>query len=92
MDWHKTDTQDVLKQLNTTVERGLTQSEADQRLQKYGLNELVDRGTQNPWKILFDQFKSVMVLILIAAASFHCSSAISRMRWRFWRLWSYSAC
>ncbi|NTU62823.1 MAG: cation-translocating P-type ATPase, partial [Chloroflexi bacterium] len=68
MDWHKTDTQDVLKQLNTTVERGLTQREADERLQKYGLNELVDRGTQNPWKILFDQFKSVMVLILIAAA------------------------
>jgi Ca2+-transporting ATPase len=68
MDWHKTTTDDVLKQLNTSLERGLTQSEVDQRLQKVGLNELVDRGTQNPWKILFDQFKSVMVLILIAAA------------------------
>src|SRR5512136_124387 len=68
MDWHKTTADDVLKELNTSIERGLTQSEADQRLQQYGLNELVDRGTQNPWKILFEQFKSVMVLILIAAA------------------------
>jgi Ca2+-transporting ATPase len=68
MDWHKTSTDDVLKQLNTTLERGLTHSEAEQRLQKYGLNELVDRGTKNPWKILFEQFTSVMVLILIAAA------------------------
>ena len=68
MEWHQTSTDDVLQQLNTTVELGLTQAEADQRLQKVGLNELVDRGTQNPWKILFDQFKSVMVLILIAAA------------------------
>src|SRR5512139_967359 len=68
MDWHKIATHDVLTQLNTSIERGLTQSEADQRLQKYGSNELVDRGTQNPWKILLDQFKSVMVLILIAAA------------------------
>ena len=37
-------------------------------MQQARLNELVDRGTQNPWKILFEQFKSVMVLILIAAA------------------------
>jgi Ca2+-transporting ATPase len=68
MDWHKTTTADVLKQLNTSLERGLTQAEVEQRLQKYGLNELVDRGTKNPWKILFEQFTSVMVLILIAAA------------------------
>jgi P-type Ca2+ transporter type 2C len=68
MDWHKTAAEDVLKELKTSIERGLTQSEADQRVQTYGLNELVDRGTQNPWKILFDQFKSVMILILIAAA------------------------
>jgi Ca2+-transporting ATPase len=68
MEWHTASPADVLKQLNTTIERGLTQSEAEQRLQKYGSNELVDRGTKNPWKILFEQFTSVMVLILIAAA------------------------
>ncbi len=68
MDWHKTATDDVLKQLNTSLEHGLTQSEVEQRLQQYGSNELVDRGTKNPWKILFEQFTSVMVLILIAAA------------------------
>ena len=68
MEWHQTSTDDVLQQLNTTVELGLTQGEADQRLQKVGLNELIDRGTQNPWKILWEQFTATMVLILIAAA------------------------
>ena len=68
MEWYEISTTDVLRQLNTTVERGLTQAEADRRLQQHGLNELVDRGTKNPWKILFEQFTAVMVLILIAAA------------------------
>ena len=68
MEWHTASADDVLKHLNTTVERGLTQVEAERRLQQHGLNELVDRGTKNPWKILFEQFTSVMVLILIAAA------------------------
>jgi Ca2+-transporting ATPase len=68
MEWHKADVAAVLKELNTTVEHGLTQAEAERRLQQYGLNELVDRGTKNPWKILLEQFTSVMVLILIAAA------------------------
>src|SRR5512139_2855716 len=68
MEWHQISTADVLKQLNTTVERGLTQGEAEQRLQQHGKNELVDQGPKNPWKILLEQFTSVMVLILIAAA------------------------
>jgi Ca2+-transporting ATPase len=68
MEWYKTATDGVLQQLKTSVELGLTQAEAEQRLQQHGLNELVDRGTKNPWKILFEQFTSVMVLILIAAA------------------------
>ncbi|HSD84902.1 MAG TPA: cation-translocating P-type ATPase, partial [Anaerolineae bacterium] len=68
MEWHTASTDEVLQHLNTSVERGLTQGEAEQRLQQYGSNELVDRGTKNPWKILFEQFTSVMVLILIAAA------------------------
>jgi Ca2+-transporting ATPase len=68
MEWHQASAVDVLKQLNTTVDRGLSQSEAEQRVQQHGLNELVDRGTKNPWKILLEQFTSVMVLILVAAA------------------------
>ena len=38
MDWHKDGIpDDVLKELNTSIERGLTQSEADQRLQQVRL-------------------------------------------------------
>ena len=68
MNWYQIETKDVLQQLNTTAEYGLTQSEAEKRLAQHGPNELVDRGAKSPWRILFEQFKSVMVLILIAAA------------------------
>lgn len=68
MDWHKTAINDVLKELKTSPGQGLTQLDAENRLQNHGPNELTDRGTKNPWKILFEQFTSVMVLILIAAA------------------------
>ena len=48
MDWHKTTTDDVLKQLNTSIERGLTQSEVDQRLQKVWLERVGRSGHEEP--------------------------------------------
>jgi Ca2+-transporting ATPase len=40
-----------------------------QRLEKYGLNELIERGRKHPLLILWDQIKEVMVVILIVAAA-----------------------
>lgn len=58
----------VVEDLGTDPEEGLTQVEAGRRLQEYGPNELEDRGGKSPFLILFEQFTSTMVLILIAAA------------------------
>jgi Ca2+-transporting ATPase len=50
------------------MKRGLSETEAQARLAQYGPNELVERGGKSPLKILWQQFTSTMVLILIAAA------------------------
>ncbi|MCA9932794.1 MAG: cation-translocating P-type ATPase [Ardenticatenaceae bacterium] len=67
-DWYKLDSVDVTEKLDVNVDTGLSDAEAQQRLSRYGLNELIDKGTKNPWLILLDQFKDVMVIILLIAA------------------------
>jgi Ca2+-transporting ATPase len=66
--WYQLESDMVLEQLGTSMETGLTQAEAAQRLEQYGPNELVEKGKKSPWAIFFDQFKDLMVLILIVAA------------------------
>jgi len=65
--WHSMDKQQVLKKLDTDNE-GLTEAEAEERLEKYGLNKLEETGGVSPLSLLLDQFKSILVIILIIAA------------------------
>ena len=58
----------VLDALGTRHDRGLEPSEVMARLAQYGRNELEERGGKTPLRILWEQFSSTMVLILIAAA------------------------
>lgn len=48
--------------------KGLTSEAADQRLKQFGANELVRTSKVSPVKILFSQFTSPLILVLIAAA------------------------
>ena len=66
--WYQKEADIVLNQLATNTSEGLTTGEARERLVKYGPNELVERGRRHPAFILWEQFTSTMVLILIAAA------------------------
>ncbi len=66
--WHTQDIPSVLHTFDTDARRGLTLEEAHQRLEEFGPNELEERGGKNPLRILWEQFTSTMVLILIAAA------------------------
>ena len=66
--WYKREVDDIVEELQTSPQNGLKTTEAESRLAKYGLNELIDRGTKSPWLILLDQFKDVMVVILFIAA------------------------
>lgn len=66
--WHNRSVDEVLKDLDTDIENGLSVSEAEQRLSKYGQNEVIEQGRKKTWKILIEQFTSTLVLILIVAA------------------------
>ncbi|MEJ2746976.1 MAG: cation-translocating P-type ATPase [Anaerolineae bacterium] len=68
-DWYKSEVDDVVNKLATSPKSGLSDEEAKQRLQQYGLNELIEKGAKSPWLILWDQIKEVMVVILLVAAA-----------------------
>jgi Mg2+-importing ATPase len=57
----------LLSALHTTRE-GLSQADAEQRLEQYGLNALEARRHATAWGLFLNQFKSPLVLILIFAA------------------------
>lgn len=67
-DWYSLQAAETLQQLETDAETGLSTSEAERRLEKYGLNELIDRGTKSPLLMLWDQVTEVMVVVLLIAA------------------------
>jgi len=66
--WYQYEVEEIIDALGSDAARGLSSQEAVKLLQKYGPNELIDRGVKSPWKILWEQFTGLMVLILIVAA------------------------
>ncbi|MBX3413757.1 MAG: cation-translocating P-type ATPase [Pirellulales bacterium] len=67
-EWYRADTAQVIRDLRTDPERGLTSDEAARRLAETGPNELVESGGRGPWRILLEQFRGPMILLLVAAA------------------------
>ncbi|GAJ24562.1 unnamed protein product, partial [marine sediment metagenome] len=57
---------EVLKQLNTSKE-GLSQKEVEERLKKYGYNELKKEKKLTPFIIFISQFKNALLILLIFA-------------------------
>jgi Ca2+-transporting ATPase len=64
--WHTLAVADVFRELSSQTD-GLTQEAARQRLADYGPNELQSGHKVSAWQILLDQFKNVLLLILIIA-------------------------
>lgn len=60
--------EDIVRQLQTNVERGIKKKEAEKRLQEYGPNLIVERKKISPLKIFMEQYKDFMILVLICAA------------------------
>ncbi|MFO7623768.1 MAG: cation-translocating P-type ATPase [Anaerolineales bacterium] len=67
-DWYKLSKEESAGQLGTAPETGLDDTEAASRLNKYGPNELIEKGVKSPWLILWEQLTGTMVVILIVAA------------------------
>jgi Ca2+-transporting ATPase len=66
--WHTIEADKALLLLESDRASGLTQSQVSERLQRYGTNELVEMGGRSAFTILVDQFKNIMLLMLIAVA------------------------
>ncbi|MGB5702574.1 MAG: cation-translocating P-type ATPase [Polyangiales bacterium] len=64
--WHALSVDAVLSTLSS-ARRGLTKVEVQQRLERDGPNELQAAARVSPWRILLEQFKNVLILILLVA-------------------------
>ncbi len=63
---HHKSIEDVFKELKTD-KNGLTEKEAEARLEKYGLNEIQQLKKISPLKIFLEQFHNIVIYILIFA-------------------------
>ena len=66
-EWYQKEITEILKELNTDTVKGLSSNEAARRLTEVGPNELQAEDGISPWTILFEQFKNVLIIILIIA-------------------------
>lgn len=61
--------EELVRTLGTDAEKGLEAAQAVQALEKYGQNKLREKKKKTNLQRFFDQFKDVMILILLAAAA-----------------------
>ncbi|MDP2794004.1 MAG: HAD-IC family P-type ATPase [Sulfurisoma sp.] len=66
--WHARPTQQVSAELDCDPARGLSAAEAAARLTQHGPNRLAEKPPRPAWLKFLDQFKSLLVLILLGAA------------------------
>jgi Ca2+-transporting ATPase len=66
--WHTLSVVAVAERLETDASRGLSHGEAARRLSVYGPNTIREAKRRGPLRIFLDQFRDLMVLVLIAAA------------------------
>ena len=68
--WHNKEIDDVLEILEVAHEDGLSEEIVEQRLNKYGKNELPQKEKESFFKLFFGQFKDSIVIVMLAAAFF----------------------
>lgn len=67
------ETEEVLNSLNVKQD-GLSQEEAQKRLQQYGLNELKKEKKASPIKMFLEQFADILMIILLIAVALSIGS------------------
>jgi len=67
MNFYNQSASDILSQFNTSSE-GMSTTEAQRRLDQYGLNELQEKKKVPVWMLFLHQFSDFMIIVLLAAA------------------------
>lgn len=65
--WHALEVEEACKRLRTS-EKGLTSAEAEERLHKYGTNELEEEKKASKLSLLIQKIKNPIIIVLIIAA------------------------
>ena len=66
---HHESAQSVIANLDSDLQLGLSAQKVEARQKQYGENKLQEKKKKTNWQRFLDQFKDVMILILIAAAA-----------------------
>ncbi|TWO79244.1 cation-translocating P-type ATPase [Denitratisoma oestradiolicum] len=66
--WHAETPETVAQHLITDLSAGLTGNEANHRLERHGLNRLIETPPRPIWRKFLDQFRSLLILLLLGAA------------------------
>jgi len=66
--WHTQTIEEAFAELHSQTS-GLSNAEAENRLRQVGPNELQAAHRVSPWEILLEQFKNVLILILLGATA-----------------------
>ncbi|SHH93436.1 cation-translocating P-type ATPase [Clostridium grantii] len=67
-EFYKKSSQEIFKMLNVT-EKGLRSSEVEERRREFGFNELSEEKRKNTFIIFLEQFKDLLIIILLIAAT-----------------------
>ncbi len=65
INWYTRTVKDVTQYFNVDSSKGLSSKEVKTRLEKFGPNQLKESKGRTVWDMFFDQFKEVLVLILL---------------------------
>ncbi len=66
--WYNKTAEEAVEELDSNKEKGLSESEIEERKQKYGLNQLAEAKKKSLFIKFLEQFKDFMIIVLIIAA------------------------
>lgn len=66
--WHHLNVEAIEQKLNSKIESGLSQAEANERLTEHGRNELPEKKKESKIKKFLNHFNDVLIYILLGAA------------------------
>lgn len=66
--YYNLNTEELEKELSTSVEQGLAEEEVQERRKRFGYNEFSKKKSTPLWKKFLLQFKSFMIIVLLVAA------------------------
>lgn len=74
--WYSSSSEQIVKELNTDLETGLSEDDAAERIEIYGANKLNEKPPRTFLQRFLEQLKDVMVIILMIAAAIYLGISV----------------